>query len=162
MVRTALGGFSTLARERLPRLSVGLLTVQYVMVGALDVLLVVLAFEVLDLGSSGVGLLNSAVGAGAIAGSALTVLLVGRRLVVPIVTGFACWGLALGAVGLVPARAAAPVLLGLAGAGGILTELPGACCPSAAPPTRSSAGSSGSWRASAWPPSGSARWSCRR
>ena len=112
MVRTALGGFSTLARERLPRLSVGLLTVQYVMVGALDVLLVVLAFEVLDLGSSGVGLLNSAVGAGAIAGSALTVLLVGRRLVVPVVTGFACWGLALGAVGLVPARPAAPVLLG--------------------------------------------------
>ena len=125
MVRTALGGFSTLARERLPRLSVGLLTVQYVMVGALDVLLVVLAFEVLDLGSSGVGLLNSAVGAGAIAGSALTVLLVGRRLVVPVVTGFACWGLALGAVGLVPARPAAPVLLGLAGAGGILTEVAG-------------------------------------
>ena len=45
------------------------------MVGVLDVLLVVLAFEVLDIGSS-VGLLNSAVGAGAIAGSALTVLLV--------------------------------------------------------------------------------------
>jgi hypothetical protein len=48
----------------------------------LDVLLVVLAFEVLDLGSSGVGLLNSAVGAGAILGSALTVLLLGKRLVV--------------------------------------------------------------------------------
>jgi hypothetical protein len=125
MVGTALGGFSTLARERLPRLSVGLLTLQYVMVGALDVLLVVLAFEVLELGSSGVGLLNSAVGAGAIAGSALTVLLVGRRLAVPIVTGFACWGLALGAVGLVPTRAAMPVLLGLAGAGGILTEVAG-------------------------------------
>jgi len=125
MVRTALGGFTTLARERLPRLSVGLLTVQYVMVGALDVLLVVLAFEVLDIGSSGVGLLNSAVGAGAIAGSALTVLLVGRRLAVPIVVGFACWGLALGAVGLVPTRAAVPVLLGLAGAGGILTEVAG-------------------------------------
>jgi hypothetical protein len=125
MVRTALGGFRTLARERLPRLSVGLLTVQYVMVGALDVLLVVLAFEVLDIGSSGVGLLNSAVGAGAIAGSALTVLLVGRRLVMPIVIGFACWGLALGAVGLVETRAATPVLLGLAGAGGILTEVAG-------------------------------------
>ena len=125
LLRTALGGFSTLARERLPRLSVGLLGVQYVMVGALDVLLVVLAFEVLDIGSSGVGLLNSAVGAGAIAGSALTVLLVGRRLVVPMVTGFACWGLALGAVGLVPTRAATPVLLGVAGAGGILTEVAG-------------------------------------
>jgi predicted MFS family arabinose efflux permease len=125
LLRTALGGFTTLARERLPRLSVGLLTAHFLMVGALDVLLVVLAFEVLDLGSSGVGLLNSAVGAGGIAGSALTVLLVGRRLVVPIVTGFACWGLALSAVGLVPDRAAVPVLLAVAGAGGILTEVAG-------------------------------------
>ncbi|HKQ00348.1 MAG TPA: cyclic nucleotide-binding domain-containing protein, partial [Actinomycetes bacterium] len=125
VLRTALGGFTTLARERLPRLSVGLLTAQYLMVGVLDVLLVVLAFEVLDIGSSGVGLLNSAVGAGAIAGSALTVLLVGRRLVVPIVVGFACWGLALGAVGLVPSRAVVPVLLAVAGAGGMLTEVAG-------------------------------------
>jgi MFS family permease len=125
VLRTALGGFTTLARERLPRLAVGLLTAQFLMVGVLDVLLVVLAFEVLDLGSSGVGLLNSAVGAGAIAGSALTVLLVGRRLVVPIVVGFACWGLALSAIGLVPAQAAVPALLAVAGAGGILTEVAG-------------------------------------
>ena len=125
VVGTALGGFRTLARERLPRLSVVLLSVQYLMIGILDVLLVVLAFEVLDLGSSGVGLLNSAVGAGAIAGSALSVLLVGRRLVVPIVTGFACWALALSAVGLVPARAAVPVLLAVAGAGSMLTEVAG-------------------------------------
>ena len=125
VLRTALGGFTTLARERLPRLSVGLLTAQYLMVGVLDVLLVVLAFEVLDIGSAGVGLLNSAVGAGAIAGSALTVLLVGRRLVVPIVVGFACWGLALGAIALVPARASVPALLAVAGAGGILTEVAG-------------------------------------
>jgi MFS family permease len=122
---TALGGFRTLARDRLPRLSVGLLTVQYLMVGVLDVLLVVLAYEVLDIGGAGVGLLNSAVGAGAILGSALTVLLVGRRLVVPIVTGFACWGLALGAVALVPSRAGVPVLLAVAGAGGILCEVAG-------------------------------------
>ncbi|HEV2893339.1 MAG TPA: MFS transporter [Actinomycetota bacterium] len=122
---TALGGFRALARDRLPRLSVGLLTVQYLMVGVLDVLLVVLAFEVLDIGSAGVGLLNSAVGAGAILGSALTVLLVGRRLVVPMVVGFACWGLALGAVGLVPSRAGVPALLAVAGAGGILCEVAG-------------------------------------
>ena len=125
VLATAFGGFRTLARERLPRLSVVLLSVQYLMIGILDVLLVVLAFEVLDLGSSGVGLLNSAVGAGAIAGSALSVLLVGRRLVVPIVTGFACWALALSAVGLVPARAAVPVLLAVAGAGSMLTEVAG-------------------------------------
>ena len=52
-VCAALGGFGALARERLPRLSVVLLTVQYLMVGVLDVLLVVLAFEVLDIGGSG-------------------------------------------------------------------------------------------------------------
>jgi len=125
VVGTALGGFRTLARERVPRLSVVLLGLQYLMIGALDVLLVVLAFEVLELGSSGVGLLNSAVGVGAVAGSALSVLLVGRRLVVPIVIGFACWGLALSAVGLVPARSAVPPLLAVTGAGSMLTEVAG-------------------------------------
>jgi MFS family permease len=125
LVRSALGGFTTLARERLPRLSVGLLCAQYVMLGTMDVLMVVLAFEVLEIGGSGVGLLNSALGAGAILGSALTVSLVGRRLVVPIVTGFACWGLALGAIGLVPARLALPALVALAGVGGTLTEVAG-------------------------------------
>jgi hypothetical protein len=41
------------------------------------------------------------------------------------VIGFACWGLALGAVGLVPSRAGVPALLAVAGAGGILTEVAG-------------------------------------
>jgi hypothetical protein len=125
LVRAGLAGFTTLARERLPRLSVGLLGVQYVILGCMDVFMVVLAFEVLDIGSSGVGLLNSALGAGAILGSALTVLLIGRRLVVPIVAGFACWALALSAIGLVPARLAVPALVGLAGTGGALTEVAG-------------------------------------
>jgi hypothetical protein len=41
------------------------------------------------------------------------------------VVGFACWGLALGAVGLVPSRAGVPALLAVAGAGGILCEVAG-------------------------------------
>jgi Cyclic nucleotide-binding domain len=125
LIRSALEGFITLARERLPRLSVGLLSMQYVALGALDVLLVVLAFEVLDIGSSGVGLLNSALGAGAILGATLMVLLVGRRLAVPIVAGFACWGLAMGTIGLVPAPLAVPALVALAGVGSTLTEVAG-------------------------------------
>jgi MFS family permease len=125
LVRSALEGFTTLARERLPRLSVGLLSAHYVMLGALDVLLVVLAFEVLDIGSSGVGLLNSALGTGAILGSALMVLLVGKRLAVPIVTGFACWGLTMCMIGLIPARLAVPALVALAGVGSALTEVAG-------------------------------------
>ena len=48
LVRSAVEGFAALARERLPRISVGRLSARYVMVGILDVLLVVLAFEVLD------------------------------------------------------------------------------------------------------------------
>jgi MFS family permease len=125
LVRSALEGFTTLAHERLPRLSVGLLSARYVMVGALDVLLVVLAFEVLDLGGSGVGLLNAALGAGAILGAALMVVLVGWRLAMPIVTGFACWGLAMSAIGLVPTRLTVPVLVALAGVGSALTEIAG-------------------------------------
>jgi MFS family permease len=125
LVRSALEGFTTLARERLPRLSVGLLSIQYVVLGALDVLLVVLAFEVLDIGSSGVGLLNSALGTGAILGAALMVLLVGRRLAVPITIGFACWGLAMGTIGLIPVQLAVPALVALAGVGSALTEIAG-------------------------------------
>jgi CRP-like cAMP-binding protein len=125
LVRSAVEGFTTLARERLPRLSVGLLSARYMMLGTLDVLLVVLAFEVLEAGGSGVGLLNSALGAGAILGSALTVLLLGKRLAVPIVTGFACWALAMGAIGLIPTQLALPALIALAGVGAALTGVAG-------------------------------------
>jgi Cyclic nucleotide-binding domain len=124
LVRSAVEGFAALARERLPRISVGLLSARYVMLGILDVLLVVLAFEVLDAGSSGVGLLNSALGAGAILGSALMVLL-GKRLVVPIVTGFVCWGVAMSAIGLIPTRLALPALTALAEVGSALTGVAG-------------------------------------
>jgi MFS family permease len=95
------------------------------MLGTLDVLLVVLAFEVLGLGGSGAGLLNAAFGAGAIAGSALMVVLVGKRLTVPIVIGFACWGAGMAAIGLGPGRLTLPVLVALAGVGGALTGVAG-------------------------------------
>ena len=106
------------------------------MVGVLDVLLVVLAFEVLDIGGSGVGLLSAPSGPGpSPARPSPCCWWAGGWS--SIVIGFACWGLALSAVALVPSEAAVPVLLGLAGAGGILTEVAGACCSSAARPTRS-------------------------
>src|SRR5204862_308147 len=85
LLRSAVGGFALLARERRPRLAVALLDAQYVLLGTMDVLLVVLAFRVMGSGSAGVGLLNTCLGAGAIAGSGLAALLVGRRLAVPIV-----------------------------------------------------------------------------
>jgi MFS family permease len=125
LLRAALEGLTALARERLPRISVSVLTVRSLMLGTLDVLLVVLAFEVLGLGGSGAGLLNAAFGAGAIAGSALMVVLVGKRLTVPIVIGFACWGAGMAAIGLSPGRLTLPVLVALAGVGGALTGVAG-------------------------------------
>ena len=72
-----------LAREPAARVLVGLLGAQFVAIGALDVLYVVLAISVLDLGGSGAGYLNAAFGAGGVAGIAVTVALVGRRRLLP-------------------------------------------------------------------------------
>jgi hypothetical protein len=44
---------------------------------------------------------------------------------VPVVTGFACWGLAMSAIGLIPTRLALAALVALAGVGCALTEVAG-------------------------------------
>jgi len=121
-----LGGFRALVRERQPRLVVLLMGACFVVEGALDVLLVVLAFQMLDIGSGGVGFLNAAVGVGGIAGAALTTLLVARRrLTPPFVGGATSWGVALAAVGFFPSRLLAPVFVGVAGAGRPLIDVAG-------------------------------------
>lgn len=52
---------------------------EYLLLGSLDILLVVLALDILALPQSGPGVLNSAVGVGGMVGTAATVMLVGRR-----------------------------------------------------------------------------------
>ncbi|CAN5694952.1 hypothetical protein BH18ACT11_BH18ACT11_16910 [soil metagenome] len=121
-----LGGFRALVHERQPRLVVLLMGTSYVLEGSLDVLLVVLAFKMLGIGSAGVGFLNAAVGVGGIAGAVLTTLLVARRrLMPPLVGGATSWGTALVAIGLFPSRALAPVFVGFAGAGRPLIDVAG-------------------------------------
>ena len=121
-----LGGFRALVRERQPRLVVLLMGACFVVEGALDVLLVVLAFQMLDIGSGGVGFLNAALGVGGVAGAALTTLLVARRrLTPPFVAGATSWGVALAAVGFFPSRLLAPVFVGVAGAGRPLIDVAG-------------------------------------
>lgn len=56
-------------------------------VGALDVALVVLAFEELDLGAGGPGWLSALVGLGALASTAVTASVVGRRRLAPALLG---------------------------------------------------------------------------
>jgi MFS family permease len=121
-----LGGFRALVRERRPRLVVSLMGAQFVVEGIRDVLLVVLAFRMLDIGSAGVGFLNAAFGVGTIVGAALTTLLVARRrLTPPLAGGAAAWGTALVAIGLFPGRILAPVFVGVAGAGRPLIDVAG-------------------------------------
>ena len=98
------------------RTLVGVLSGQYILVGALDVLYVVLAITTLDLGEAWAGYLNSAFGAGGIIGVAVTATLVARRRLAPaLVAGIVTAALALGVLGLYPTVAGALVLLAVAG-----------------------------------------------
>jgi MFS family permease len=121
-----LGGFRALVQERRPRLVVLLMGSYAIVEGALDVMLVVLAIKMLQIGSGGVGFLNAAVGVGGVLGAALTTLLVARRrLTPPLVGGAAALGTALVAIGLFPGRVLAPVFVGIAGAGRPLIDVAG-------------------------------------
>ena len=122
----ALAGFRVLRREPAVRVLVGLLGAQFVAIGALDVLYVVLAISVLDLGGSGAGYLNAAFGAGGVAGIALTVTLIGRRrLLPPLVLGILVWGAAFALLAAWPTVLGALVLLAAAGAGRTLLDVSG-------------------------------------
>ena len=71
-------------RDRTAGLLLGFLTVQWLVVGALDVLFVVLAVDVLDAGEAWVGYLQATFGVGALVASGVASVLVGKRLGVPI------------------------------------------------------------------------------
>jgi MFS family permease len=122
----ALAGFRVLGRDPSTRSLVGLLAGQFVAIGALDVLYVVLAISVLDLGGSGAGYLNAAFGAGGVAGLAVTVALVGRRRLTPaLVLGILVWGTAFVLLGAWPTTVGALLLLAAAGAGRSLLDVAG-------------------------------------
>jgi MFS family permease len=94
------------------RLILALLTAEAAVVGALDLLFVILAVTVLGRPQAWAGYLNSAYGLGAVLAAAVSVLLVGRRLGVPILVA---------ALLLSGALAAVAAGLGLGGTVGLLT-----------------------------------------
>ncbi|HEX2043913.1 MAG TPA: cyclic nucleotide-binding domain-containing protein [Acidimicrobiales bacterium] len=113
---TLLGGFRLLLADPAPRLVALLYLVHTLCIGALSVLVVVTAIELLGLDDSGVGFLGAALGAGGIAGSVAALGLVGhQRLTRPFRLALVAWAAALAVVALVPrvpAAAAALVLVG--------------------------------------------------
>src|SRR5919199_3706810 len=86
-------GFTTIAHDGRLRLIVGLFAAQTFVYGAFVVLTAVAAIRLLDLGSSGVGYLNAALGVGGLVGGVAAVALVGARRLA------ATFGLALVLVG---------------------------------------------------------------
>jgi MFS family permease len=121
-----LGGFRTLRREREPRLIVLLLSSGVVVVGALDILFVATAIDLLDIGQSGAGYLSAAFGFGAILGAASTVALVGRqRLTPPLAAGALVFGVPIGLVAVAPSAVSAPVLFAVAGGGRSIGDVAG-------------------------------------
>jgi MFS family permease len=124
--RETLRGFRTLRSARGPRLIVLLMSSGVIVVGALDVLFVATAIELLDIGASGAGFLSAAFGAGAIVGAASTVALVGRRRLTPSLAGGAVlFGAPIGLVAIAPSGVSAPVLFAAAGAGRSVGDVSG-------------------------------------
>ena len=82
-----LAGLRLIAREPAPRLLVTLLGAQWVVIGALDILFVLLAVQVLDRGQGWVGYLNMAYGVGGVLAGLAGMALVGRRRLVPPILG---------------------------------------------------------------------------
>jgi MFS family permease len=112
-----LAGLRVVAGQPAPRLLTGLLTAQWVLVGALDLLFVVLAVDVLHRGQGWVGYLNTAYCAGGVVAGAVGVVLVGRRLGPPILGAVLLVGAALGLTALLTSAPATLVLLAAVGGG---------------------------------------------
>ena len=94
--------------------------------GALTVLTVVVAIELLGTGESGVGVLTAAIGAGAVVGALASSLLVGtRHLGGWFAVGVALWGVPVTLIGVFPQELAALSLLAFVGVGNSLIDLAG-------------------------------------
>ena len=111
-----LAGLTALRSERPARSLVALIGAEHLAIGALDVLVVVLAISVLGLGSPGAGYLNAAFGVGAVFGGLAGVTLAtSRRVGLPLVAAALVWAATFIALAAVGSPAAAFVLLPLAG-----------------------------------------------
>jgi hypothetical protein len=83
--------------------------------GAIDLLVVVLAVQILAIGPGAAGYLSAAFGAGGLLGAGVAVLLVGRRLAAPLVVAALIGAVALGALALASTVLVAVILLVIVG-----------------------------------------------
>jgi MFS family permease len=118
------GGFRAIAGDRNLTLIVTLYGIQTLVAGALNVLIVVASLELLDLGESGVGFLNSAVGIGGLLGALAAFALVGRqRLASDFALGLVLWGIPIALIGIFPQPPLALILLAIVGVGNTVVDV---------------------------------------
>jgi len=119
-------GFEVLGAEREARVIVFLYFCQTVVAGALRVLIVVTALDLLDVGNAGLGLLNAAMGVGGVIGVAVAFALLGRRrLASDFGIGLFLIGAGLGLIGVWPTFIGAILLIGVFGIGNTLVDVSG-------------------------------------
>ncbi len=111
------------ARQPRLRLMLALLTAEAAVVGALDLLFVILAVAVLGRSRAWAGYLNAAYGAGAVLAATVSAMLIGRRLGVPILAAALLLSGALAALALGLGLAGTVALLTVAGASRALLDV---------------------------------------
>jgi MFS family permease len=124
IVSEALVGFRVVGRKGPLRVLTLLLAAETLVLGAFEVYIVVIAFQLLDHGASGVGLLNSAMGVGALLGGLVALSLTGaKRLSPPFAVGVALVGAPLIFLGIWTSLGLAMVLLGIVGIGNTVLDV---------------------------------------
>ncbi|WP_022883742.1 MFS transporter [Glaciibacter superstes] len=126
LFREAVDGIRAVTQNRDLSLILALAAAQAITRGALTVLSVVVAIELLGTGEPGVGALMAAVGVGAVLGSLAASLLVRTgRLGAWFAVGVGLWGLPITLIGLIPQESAALGLLAFVGVGNALIDVAG-------------------------------------
>jgi Major Facilitator Superfamily len=114
----AAAGLQALRASRQLRLVVGGFAAATVVEGATDVLVVLVALDLLDLGQTGVGYLNAAWGIGGVLGGAAAAAVLGRgRLALGLSAGCVLIGGCLAGLGVLASAVSALVFLGVLGVG---------------------------------------------
>jgi predicted MFS family arabinose efflux permease len=124
--QTFLAGWRAIVAEPGLRVLSALFAAQTFVSGMVSVLIVVLAIELLDLGTAGVGWLDGMIGVGATIGVLAVAGIAGRaRLAGPFGLGLLLWGMPLVLVAAWPETGPALVLLALVGIGNTLVDVTG-------------------------------------
>ncbi|HEV8154035.1 MAG TPA: MFS transporter [Gaiellales bacterium] len=119
-------GFAAVGSNARMRLIMGLFGAQTFVCGTINVLIVVMALQLLGMGESGVGLLNAAIGVGGLAGAVVAAALVGRgRQSLNFAGGLVAWGVPIALIAVFTNSGFALAMLVVVGVGNVLVDVAG-------------------------------------